>query len=249
MARLAIVVGRRKRRMNPTRSRGAPKRRFCTAAKRAAGENAYFSGSGSTWEIKMSSEKPSETCSLVLVVLGCVQACFRVPFTYPWIGHLESPVKKASTNVRECLGSSRRLLKCAWSPEGLDLSGAGLVTRVAVSLRMPWSCDEGLELWGRAPTYPEGSKIRVRRSSCVCCTYDPSIIRSHGDYKQCVNTGLDARPSGLLLALHGHIKTFSKVPKRFCVHPNFISSGHACTKPMQRGSGVSTFPGARDGRT
>ncbi|OWM76794.1 hypothetical protein CDL15_Pgr021186 [Punica granatum] len=26
--------------------------------------------------------------------------------------------------------------------------------------------------------------------------------------------GLDARPPGLLLALHGHIKTFSKVPKR-----------------------------------
>ncbi|OWM80138.1 hypothetical protein CDL15_Pgr027129 [Punica granatum] len=26
--------------------------------------------------------------------------------------------------------------------------------------------------------------------------------------------GLDARPPGLLLALHGHIETFSKVPKR-----------------------------------
>ncbi|OWM77808.1 hypothetical protein CDL15_Pgr004502 [Punica granatum] len=47
----------------------------------------------------------------------------------------------------------------------------------AASLRMPRSCDEGLELWGRAPTYPEGSEIRVRRSSCICCTYDSDIIR------------------------------------------------------------------------
>ncbi|OWM83051.1 hypothetical protein CDL15_Pgr005080 [Punica granatum] len=51
----------------------------------------------------------------------------------------------------------------------------GLVTWVAVSLRMPRSCDEGLELWGRAPTYPKGSEIRVRRSSCVCSTCDPGI--------------------------------------------------------------------------
>ncbi|OWM65114.1 hypothetical protein CDL15_Pgr027184 [Punica granatum] len=27
-----------------------------------------------------------------------------------------------------------------------------------------------------------------------------------------------------------------------CAHPNLISSGHACTKPMQRRLGVSTFP-------
>ncbi|PKI65189.1 hypothetical protein CRG98_014419 [Punica granatum] len=34
-----------------------------------------------------------------------------------------------------------------------------------------------------------------------------------------------------------------------CAHPNLISSGHACAKPMQHGSGVSTFPGTRNGRT
>ncbi|PKI70492.1 hypothetical protein CRG98_009126 [Punica granatum] len=34
-----------------------------------------------------------------------------------------------------------------------------------------------------------------------------------------------------------------------CAHPNLISSGHAYAMPMQRGLGVSTFPGTRDGRT
>ncbi|PKI58781.1 hypothetical protein CRG98_020840 [Punica granatum] len=72
-----------------------------------------FFGSGSTREIKMSSEKQSETCSLVLVTLGCVPACFQVPFICLWIGRPGSPVKKASANVRECPNLSRRLLKCA----------------------------------------------------------------------------------------------------------------------------------------
>ncbi|PKI70272.1 hypothetical protein CRG98_009349 [Punica granatum] len=61
----------------------------------------------------MSPERQSETCSMVLVVLGCVQAHFWVPFTCPWIGRPGSLGKKASANVRECLGLSRRLLKCA----------------------------------------------------------------------------------------------------------------------------------------
>ncbi|PKI45251.1 hypothetical protein CRG98_034356 [Punica granatum] len=34
-----------------------------------------------------------------------------------------------------------------------------------------------------------------------------------------------------------------------CAHPNLISSGHTCTKPVQCGLGVSTFPGTRDERT
>ncbi|PKI46857.1 hypothetical protein CRG98_032753 [Punica granatum] len=41
----------------------------------------------------------------------------------------------------------------------------------------------------------------------------------------------------------------SPVESPSCAHPNFISSGHACAMPMQRGLGVSTFPGTRDGRT
>ncbi|OWM72706.1 hypothetical protein CDL15_Pgr009163 [Punica granatum] len=61
----------------------------------------------------MSSEKHSETCSLVLVTLGCVQACFRVSFICLCIGRPGSPVRKASANVRECPGLSRRLMKCA----------------------------------------------------------------------------------------------------------------------------------------
>ncbi|PKI63565.1 hypothetical protein CRG98_016045 [Punica granatum] len=43
------------------------------------------------------------------------RAYFRVPFTCLWIGRPESPVRKASANVRECPGLSRRLLKCARS--------------------------------------------------------------------------------------------------------------------------------------
>ncbi|OWM84256.1 hypothetical protein CDL15_Pgr011641 [Punica granatum] len=76
-------------------------------------ERAYFSGSGLTRETKMNFERQSETCSMVLVVLRCVQACFRVLFTCSWIRRPESPVRKASTNVRECPDLSRRLLKCA----------------------------------------------------------------------------------------------------------------------------------------
>ncbi|OWM63567.1 hypothetical protein CDL15_Pgr021178 [Punica granatum] len=72
-----------------------------------------FPGSGSTREIKMNPETQSESCSMVLVVLGCVQACFRVPFTCPQIGRPGSPFKKASANAQKCLGLSRRLLKCA----------------------------------------------------------------------------------------------------------------------------------------
>ncbi|PKI70469.1 hypothetical protein CRG98_009139 [Punica granatum] len=73
-----------------------------------------FSGSGSTRETKMNSKTQSESCFMVLVVLGCVQACFWVSFTCLWIGRHGSPVRKASANVRECPGLSRRLLKCAW---------------------------------------------------------------------------------------------------------------------------------------
>ncbi|PKI78398.1 hypothetical protein CRG98_001219 [Punica granatum] len=41
----------------------------------------------------------------------------------------------------------------------------------AVSLGMPRSCDEGNELWGRVPMYPEESGIKVCRGSRLCCTF------------------------------------------------------------------------------
>ncbi|PKI72002.1 hypothetical protein CRG98_007618 [Punica granatum] len=63
----------------------------------------------------MNPEMQSESCSMVLVVLGCVQAYFRVPFTCPRIERPGSPFRKASANVQECPGLSRRLLKCARS--------------------------------------------------------------------------------------------------------------------------------------
>ncbi|PKI63432.1 hypothetical protein CRG98_016099 [Punica granatum] len=40
-------------------------------------------------------------------------ACFRVPFTCPWIGGPGSLVRKASANIQECPDLSRRLLKCS----------------------------------------------------------------------------------------------------------------------------------------
>ncbi|PKI57932.1 hypothetical protein CRG98_021681 [Punica granatum] len=111
---------------------------------------------------------------------------------------------------------------CPWGGGVFDLPEAGFTARAIACcsarcrlcrrgdcslLGMPRSCDEGLELWGRAPTYPEGSEIRVRRSSCVCSTCDPGIkIFSFGSLKQPVKNvsltvqmgpvfgGLDARP-------------------------------------------------------
>ncbi|OWM77841.1 hypothetical protein CDL15_Pgr017439 [Punica granatum] len=80
----------------------------------------------------MSPERQFETCSLVLVVFGCVQACFRVPFVRSWIGRSGNLVGKASVNVRECPGISRMLLKCArmchwsfWYQEGFLESHIG----------------------------------------------------------------------------------------------------------------------------
>ncbi|OWM78308.1 hypothetical protein CDL15_Pgr001029 [Punica granatum] len=67
----------------------------------------------------MNPETQSESCSMVLVVLEYVQACFRVSFTCPRIGRPGSPFRKASANVQEYPGLSRRLLKyaqrCHWS--------------------------------------------------------------------------------------------------------------------------------------
>ncbi|PKI58138.1 hypothetical protein CRG98_021468 [Punica granatum] len=95
-------------------------------------KRASFPESGSTWETKMNSETKSESYSMVLVVLGCVQACFRVLFICLWIGRLGSPVRKASANVREYPGLSRSLLKCAqrchwsfWYQEGFLKSHIG----------------------------------------------------------------------------------------------------------------------------
>ncbi|PKI40722.1 hypothetical protein CRG98_038903 [Punica granatum] len=61
----------------------------------------------------MNPETQSDSGSMVLVILGCVQAYFRLPFTCPRIGRPGSPFRKASANVQECPGLSRRLLKYA----------------------------------------------------------------------------------------------------------------------------------------
>ncbi|PKI58284.1 hypothetical protein CRG98_021366 [Punica granatum] len=47
---------------------------------------------------------------------------------------------------------------------------------------------------------------------------------------------------------HGISDEMSLVESSSCANPNLISSEHACAKPMQRGLGVFTFPGMRDGR-
>ncbi|PKI63563.1 hypothetical protein CRG98_016043 [Punica granatum] len=207
------------------------------------------------------SRKASGDVVCLALGLDHVRRLMMIPRCVPFFGHW-----------RCCRNEVVSSLLCPWGGGVFDLPEVGFVAGVVAHcsarcqlcrrsdcslLGMPQSCDEGLDLCGGAPTYPEGSKIRVCRSSCVCCTCDPDIISP------------DARPSGLLLALDGHIETFSKVPKRLyqlfdapvnlgpfsssrlkggcCAHPNFISSGHACAK--QRGLGVSTFPGTRDGHT
>ncbi|PKI73241.1 hypothetical protein CRG98_006376 [Punica granatum] len=102
------------------------------------------------------------------------------------------------------------------SPEGVDLSEANLAV----------GATEGLKLWGGVTTYLEGSGIKVHHSSRVCCTCDPSIIISgHLSnpwivflFWRCewdlVFEGLDARPAKLLLAMQGHIETFSMMPQQ-----------------------------------
>ncbi|PKI49806.1 hypothetical protein CRG98_029783 [Punica granatum] len=49
--------------------------------------------------------------------------------------------------------------------------------------------------------------VVVRRGCLGCAMRDSSSVRG-------VPTGLDARPPGLMLAMYGHIKTFSKMPQR-----------------------------------
>ncbi|PKI38940.1 hypothetical protein CRG98_040672 [Punica granatum] len=61
-----------------------------------------FSGSGSTRETKTNSERQSETCSLVLLVLGCVQACFR-----PRDAH-SSKLGRTAGRARVCTGAAGR---------------------------------------------------------------------------------------------------------------------------------------------
>ncbi|PKI49541.1 hypothetical protein CRG98_030078 [Punica granatum] len=72
-----------------------------------------FLGSASTREINMISGKQSDSCSLVLVTLGCEQDCFRMPLILPWSGRPEIPVRKAFVTVRDCPDLTRCFLKCA----------------------------------------------------------------------------------------------------------------------------------------
>ncbi|OWM75318.1 hypothetical protein CDL15_Pgr012278 [Punica granatum] len=61
---------------------------------------------------------------------------------------------------------------------------------------------------------PRGRKLESAVVLVACSTYDPSII------------SLNARPPRLLLALHRHIETFSKVPKRhYRLFDAFVSLG------------------------
>ncbi|PKI66968.1 hypothetical protein CRG98_012633 [Punica granatum] len=110
-----------------------------------------FSGSGSTRETKKNSEKQSETCSLVLVVLG----------------------------------------KC------------GREVRKAVKLDSKY--------WTRSP---ESSKSRRCYAVGTRWLVSIAICRTIKNLLDNGIRGPDARPLGLLLALHGHIETFSKAPKR-----------------------------------
>ncbi|PKI78075.1 hypothetical protein CRG98_001525 [Punica granatum] len=57
-------------------------------------------GSRSTREIKTASKRHPETCSLVLVTLGCVQVYFQVPFIRLWTGCPDGPVRKVYADIR-----------------------------------------------------------------------------------------------------------------------------------------------------
>ncbi|OWM86983.1 hypothetical protein CDL15_Pgr016020 [Punica granatum] len=72
------------------------------------------------------------------------------------------------------------------------------------------SCDAGLELWERLRTLLD----RGTESAVVLAFVVPVILTSLVNHGITSDLGPDARPPRLLLALHGHIETFSKVPKR-----------------------------------
>ncbi|PKI62309.1 hypothetical protein CRG98_017310 [Punica granatum] len=48
---------------------------------------------------------PLEECSLVLVTIGCGQACFRMPLIHLRDGSPGRPIRRPSADVRECPSS------------------------------------------------------------------------------------------------------------------------------------------------
>ncbi|OWM69336.1 hypothetical protein CDL15_Pgr003937 [Punica granatum] len=102
----------------------------------------------------------------------------------------------------------------------------------AASLGMPWSCDEGNELWGGVLTYPEESGIRVCHGSRLCRIF--SLVGPSPSLKSRPATWPNARPSGedasqgSQLHLHAEkrklAKDFSRAPsmKSRCVREIYV---------------------------
>ncbi|PKI65466.1 hypothetical protein CRG98_014124 [Punica granatum] len=165
-----------------------------------------FPESRSTREIKIGSEKQSETCSLVLVNLGCVQAYFRVLFIYLWIRRPESPVKKFV------------LSNCVFAAISPPVNGdpslcwaffyrACEVVLRRMQLKTKKSTPLGLGDHSSASPMAPYSLVWMRRGVVLEreCLFKRKVLAGRG---------LDARPPGLLLAMYGHIETFSKMPQR-----------------------------------
>ncbi|PKI72723.1 hypothetical protein CRG98_006881 [Punica granatum] len=77
--------------------------------------------SGSTRETKSNSEGQSEVCSMVLVVLRCVQVRSRVPFARPWIGPPGALVYAALLPLPDLLESSSLLFASPLLPTATAL--------------------------------------------------------------------------------------------------------------------------------
>ncbi|OWM75311.1 hypothetical protein CDL15_Pgr012271 [Punica granatum] len=155
----------------------------------------------------MNPETQSESCSMVLVVLGCMPACFRVPFTCPRIKRPESPFKKVSANVQECPGLSKSLLKWAWRchwsfcpcPHVRTFAPSCQVMSSSLSLGPTFSSLELVDQNGvltppihigtlaganapapsntPAAALPTASNAFVTRSSCQRKECEPSVVR------------------------------------------------------------------------
>ncbi|OWM71803.1 hypothetical protein CDL15_Pgr001010 [Punica granatum] len=101
---------------------------------------------------------------------------------------------------------------CPWGGGVFDLPEAGFPAREII---VCWGCP------GRAMRDSSSGVERLRiprgrksESAVVPAFVIPVILTSLVIHGITSDLGPDVRPPGLLLALHGHIETFSKVPKR-----------------------------------
>ncbi|OWM68462.1 hypothetical protein CDL15_Pgr026432 [Punica granatum] len=117
-------------------------------------------------------------------------------------------------------------LLCPWGGDVFDLPEVSFAAR-QLPVALPGAsfiAGAIVVCWGSPRRAMRDSSSRVERlriprgrkseSAVVLVFVVPVILTSLVSHGITSDLGPDVRPPGLLLALHGHIETFSKVPKR-----------------------------------